>query len=52
MDDSQPVGADVTTGPPNGRRMPEAVAVHGGRPVPGGAAVADRDDGALEDLPF
>jgi single-strand DNA-binding protein len=49
-DDDQPVRASVTDERP--RRMPKAVAVHGGRPARGAAAVADHDEGDLEDLPF
>jgi single-strand DNA-binding protein len=38
--------------PRSARQMPEAVAVHGARPARSGAAVAERPDADLEDLPF
>jgi single stranded DNA-binding protein len=51
-EDDQPVRASVTDERRDSRRMSEATAVHGGRPARSAAAVADRDDGDLEDLPF
>jgi single-strand DNA-binding protein len=48
MDDNAPATASVADERPS-RRMPQDVAVAGAR---GGAAVADRDNADLEDLPF